>query len=220
MTIPQVKAIRGTITQARMSTYDAAVHPGEARTRRALKLYLWNAEVAGAFLLPLHLCEVSARNAVADAVAAQYGPRWPWATGFQRSLLDPAKGYSPRSDLAGARRNTTSTGKVIPEVKFVFWQKMFTSRYDNAVWNHQLTTVLPGGAGTSDVPSLRTRVYNDLDRIRLLRNRIAHHEPIIARDLAADLKAIKDLVHLRCGETSQLLVAIERVSSIIPLRPQ
>lgn len=119
-----------------------------------------------AFLVPLHLCEVAIRNAVADAIAAQYGPRWPWARGFQASLLVPPTGYNPRADLAGARRNTSSTGKVIPELKFVFWQKMLTSRYDNAIWNHQLATVLPGADASIGVPALRARVYNDLDRIR------------------------------------------------------
>ncbi|WP_119699054.1 hypothetical protein [Rhodococcus ruber] len=219
MTTAQVKAVRATITQARMSTYDVAVASGEARTRRALKLYLWNAEIAAAFLFPLHLCEVAVRNAVADAIAAQYGARWPWATGFQQSLPTSKTGYSPRGDLVGARRNVSSTGKVIPEVKFVFWQKMFTSRYDNAIWDHQLMNVLPGADPSGDVPTLRTRVYDDLDRIRLLRNRIAHHEPIIGRDLAADLAAINDLVCLRCGDTSQLVQAVERVSTILPDRP-
>jgi hypothetical protein len=202
-----------------MSTYDNATSPGEQRIRRALKLYVWNAEIASAFLVPLHLCEVAIRNAVADAIAAQYGPSWPWARGFQNSLRAPSTGYNPRADLAVARRNTSSTGKVIPEVKFVFWQKMLTSRYDNAIWNHQLATVLPGADASIGVAALRTRVYNDLDRIRILRNRIAHHEPIISRNLSVDLAAIKDLVALRCGDMSQLLAAAEHVSSIIPQRP-
>ena len=190
MPTAQVRKVRATITAARMSTYDNAVSAGQARIRRALKLYMWNAEAAGAFLLPLHLCEVAVRNAVADAIAAQYGSHWPWVTGFQNSLLSPSTGYSPRGDLAKARYGTTSTGKVIPEVKFVFWQRLFTSRYDNAIWNHQLMAVLPGANAADGVPAVRTRVFHDLDRIRLLRNRIAHHEPIIARNLAADLAVL------------------------------
>lgn len=55
--------------------------------------------------------------------------------------------------------------------------------------------------------------------VRAMRNRIAHHEPIITRNLAADLAAIKDLVTLRSGDLSQLLAAAEHVSSIIPCRP-
>lgn len=219
MPTAEVRKVRATVTAARMSTYDNAVAAGQARIRRALKLYMWNAEVAGAFLLPLHLCEVAVRNAVADAIAAQYGSNWPWVTAFQSSLLSPSTGYNPRGDLAKARYGTTSTGKVIPEVKFVFWQRLFTSRYDNAIWNHQLMAVLPGANAAAGVPAVRTRVFNDLDRIRLLRNRIAHHEPIIARNLAADLAAIIDLVQLRCAPTTQLLTATERVTSILSLRP-
>lgn len=79
--------------------------------------------------------------------------------------------------------------------------------------------MLPGANAGDGVPAVRTRVFNDLDRFRLLRNRIAHQEPIIARNLAADLAAITDLVQLRCAHTTQLLTAAERVSSILSLRP-
>ena len=220
MTPDEVAAVRATITAARVSTYDASVPTGDEHTRRALALYVWNAEIASEFLVPLHLCEVAIRNAVSDAVSAQYGPRWPWVDGFVKSLPDPKKGYNPRRDVMTVRHKVATTGKVIPEVKFVFWQKMFTSRYDNAVWDHQLKHVLPGAQKGASVPELRGRVYADLDRIRLLRNRIAHHEPIIARDLRADLDAIADLVALRCPDTAKLLSTVERVSQLLPQRPQ
>lgn len=47
-------------------------------------------------------------------------------------------------DLIRSRHNAETTGKVIPELKFVFWQKMFTGRYDDRIWNQHLRHVMPG----------------------------------------------------------------------------
>ncbi|MGN5933522.1 hypothetical protein ACNQR4_31210, partial [Pseudomonas aeruginosa] len=73
------------------------------------------------------------RNAVADALEALYGPRCPWSATFQRSLPDPMEGYSPRRDLQSARLSPQTTCKVIPELKFVLWQNMFTGLYDTRI---------------------------------------------------------------------------------------
>lgn len=220
MSTAQVRQVRATFTQQRMSTYDRATSAalGSERTRTALKLYLWNAEIASAFMVPLHLCEVAIRNAAADAIASNYGSRWPWSAGFRRAL-PTGRGYDARADLIGRSTQYSSTSKVIPELKFVFWQKMFTSRYDAAIWNHQLTAVLPSAPAGDSVDTIRTRVYEDLDRIRLLRNRIAHHEPIFNRDPSSDLDATRDLLALRCTEAADLITATERVSALILLRP-
>jgi hypothetical protein len=42
---------------------------------------------------------------------------------------------------AEPRRREPTTGKVIPELKFVFWQKMFTGRHDVRVWDPHLRRV-------------------------------------------------------------------------------
>ena len=219
MSTSDVKAVRAVIAQQRMSTYDVATTPGPDRPRRSLALYLWNVEVAAAFFVPLNTCEVAIRNAVSDALTVRYGRRWPWSSGFRQSLPNPAQGYNPRSNLAGVARNHSSTGKVIPEVKFVFWQSMFTSRHDQRLWDSELHTILPNAPLGSTTAALRERVYDDLDRIRLLRNRIAHHEPIFTRDLASDLAAITDLVALRSGPSTDLLRRCERVTSLLGQRP-
>ena len=114
-----------------MATYEQAiVAEADYLPVAALELYDWNAQVSGAFMAPLHICEVVMRNAVSDALTAVYGARWPWSSVFEASLPASAAGYNPRGDLQRARTAHQTTGKVIPELKFVFWQKMFTSRHD------------------------------------------------------------------------------------------
>jgi len=189
-----VAAVRAALSPARLGTYEVAAGVKSDEDVAALVLYAWNAEVSGALLSPLHICEVVLRNAVADALEALYGPRWPWSPTFERSLPDPTQGYSPRKDLQMARRSVSTPGKVIPELKFVFWQKMFTGRYDTRIWDTHLRRVLPHLEPGKAVPDLRRSIYHALEQVRLLRNRIAHHEPIFSRRLADDYQIIRGLV--------------------------
>lgn len=181
----------------------------------ALALYDWNAQVSGAFMAPLHICEVVIRNAVSDALSAVYGERWPWETVFETSLPSQRRGYSPRTDLQLNRREQTTTGKVIPELKFVFWQRMFTNRYDVRLWDVHLRRVLPNLDPTKTVVQLRQEIYADLEHVRRLRNRIAHHEPIFRRDLGDDLDKITALIRFRCELTADWMMQGQRVTEYL-----
>lgn len=214
-----IDAVRAALSGARLATYEAAAGVQAGDDPAALLLYAWNAEVSGALLSPLHVCEVVIRNAVADALEALYGPRWPWSPTFERSLPDPVQGYSPRRDLQSARRAVHTTGKVIPELKFVFWQKMFTGRYDNRIWDQHLRRVLPNLDPAQSVAALRASIYTDLECVRRLRNRIAHHEPIFTRALGADYQTILGLVTHRCAVTAAWLDGHQRATAAIAAKP-
>lgn len=147
-----------------------------------------------------------------------YGDRWPWSQTFEQSL--PSSGlYNPRSDLQSARRRAATTGKVIPELKFVFWQKLFTGRHDNRIWNHHLRRVMPGLDPARSVQALRLAIYDDLEQLRKLRNRIAHHEPIFTRNLSNDYTKILDLVTYRCAVTAKWLDTNQRATTVIAAKP-
>lgn len=198
----QIVAVKGALSPARVGTYETAAGTQGDTDPSALNLYIWNAQISGAFLTPLHICEVVLRNAVADAVEQLYGARWPWAPGFEQSLPTPRAGYNPRQDLFNGRRNAHSVGKVIPELKFMFWQSMFTRRHDVRLWKPYLRGVLPGLDATKPIADLRKEIYDDLEHVRLLRNRIAHHEPIFTRNLPDDLQRIYRLIGLRSQEAT------------------
>jgi hypothetical protein len=200
----------------RTATYEqAVVAEGDYLGEAALALYDWNAQTSGAFMPPLHICEVVIRNAVSDALTAVYGTNWPWSLVFERSLPSPPLDYNPRKDLQRARLHHATAGKVIPELKFVFWQKMFTRRYDVRLWNAHMRRVLPHLDPRKTVAQLRGEVYQDLEHVRLLRNRIAHHEPIFKRQLHDDLEKMVDLIRFRCPTTAQWMLAAQRVTQYL-----
>ena len=166
-------------------------------------------------MAPLHVSEVVIRNAVSDALTSVYGVRWPWERAFETSLPNPSQGYNPRIDLRNICRRQVTTGKVIPELKFVFWQKMFTSRHDVRLWDVHLRSVLPNLDPAKTVAQLRQEIYTDLEHVRLLRNRIAHHEPIFRRALADDFDKITALIQFRCNLTADWMMQGQRVTAYL-----
>jgi hypothetical protein len=208
-------AVVTTVSQPRISTYLGATGGDLAK---AIALYGWNARISAALMLPAHFAEVAARNAVDEALTNVYGPQWPWEQTFELSLPKPrGRTYNPRDDLLKVRAQQPTTGKVIAELKFVFWQNMFTARHDVRLWDSQIRGLFPGSHDPARVT--RQRIYDDLEAIRKVRNRMAHHEPIFARNLGNDLTRMLELVDLRSPDTGNWVRAMEDATSTLSERP-
>lgn len=210
----QTAAVIASISPARMGTYMAA--GGFGATANPLDIYVWNALISGAFIPSLHICEVVVRNAIADALALKYGLDWPWNSNFERTLTNWWK-----SELVKARQGIAagSTGKVIAELTFSFWCDMFTARQDQHIWNAHLHTVFPFSPLPLTVAATRKMLYDDMEALRRLRNRIAHHEPIFTYRLAEQQARIHRMIKMRCSDTDQWLAQWELVSAALNSRP-
>jgi len=215
-------SIKASLSAARIGTYENLLGglAGIQQTEKALRLYMWNAQISSAFFLPLHFCEVIMRNAVSDVIEKVYGERWPWSIGFERSLPIPVHGYKPKDDLINARRHQPTTGKVIAELKFVFWQKLLTGRFDTRLWNNHIFTAFPYAAATGlNATQLRQDLYNGLETVRKLRNRIAHHEPIISRNLDDDFSTIRIIISYRCQHSLEWMLNNQILLPLLTLKP-
>lgn len=210
----QVTAITSTLSPARMGTYMSA--QGFSPNASALDIYVWNALVSGAFFSTLHICEVVVRNAIAHALELKYGPNWPWDPGFERSLSNWLK-----DELKSARYRMSvgSTGKVIAELKFVFWCHLFKSNQDQHIWNAYLYTAFPYLPKPLKVATGRSMLYDDMEALRVFRNRIAHHEPIFTYPLTEHQARIRRLIRLRCGDTMEWLSQWEIVNAALAAKP-
>lgn len=213
------EAIKAALSAPRFATYEAATQ-GVPALAKAVALYTWNAQLSAALMYPLHVCEVAIRNAVSDALTAVYGEEWPWSPGFVASLPNPpSPTFSPKRDLLAVRAQQATTGKVIAELKFKFWESMFTGRFDARLWNHHLHTVLPFSNSLLTVQDVRKQIRDDLESLRGLRNRIAHHEPIFARNLSDDYQKAYGLIALRCAHTAAWMKANESATTLIGAKP-
>lgn len=217
--------VRDALSANRMGTYEQAKGVTKAGLTlplpldRALELYAWNAQISAAFMHPLHLCEVVIRNGVADTIEMVYGTAWPWSVGFLQSLPNPASGYNMHRDLLSARNGMHTTGKVIPELSFAFWERMFTGRNDRRLWNPHLLQCFPNFPASLPVADCRHQMFNALKQIRLLRNRIAHHEPIFSRNLVSDFQTIYNVIAFRSHDAANWMNGHQQVSTLLASCP-
>ncbi|WP_460130772.1 hypothetical protein [Stenotrophomonas geniculata] len=195
---------------------DVQTYRGPALFGRRLALRMEHADVRRA-AIPLHVCEIVIRNAAAAALAHAFGPRWPWHPALlQRMPADGALSALQNIHRQAGRRMDTQ--EIIAILRFAFWQQLFTRRFEGAIWTRGLKIALPN-APQSALSVVRTNIHADLDRVRHLRNRIAHHEPILERDIGADLAAIGRLIHARCPHTLGWLQRHERATTVLAASP-
>jgi hypothetical protein len=162
---------------------------GGDRTR-ALALYEWNVTLGQALMRDIAHFEVALRNAYSAAIERVW-------QGTDHWLLDPESPavmpiWRVRKDSTGLKRGidvnylnrravdaairkcggTRATpGKVIAELSFGFWRHLTTASHEKAVWVPYLHHAYPKGTNRANVDQI-------IGNINILRNRIAHHEPI------------------------------------------
>lgn len=188
-----VDAMEEALSPPRFAAYDM-----HGDREFAVRLYLWNARLAKAFLFPLQICEVVVRNAVHGALSGVYSPDWILAPPFGLNGFSEASHARALDRLqrraVRRRRPPPSADDLVAALTFDFWSNLFRDDYD-AVWTAPVLAAafpnLPAGEGRIEVQR-RAAGVNDL------RNRIAHHEPIHDRqDHGQQLSAILELIGLR-----------------------
>ena len=162
----EIQNLPDVLSAPRFATYLATAN---GDPDKALALYQWNLEVSAAFFIPLQICEVAVRNAIVKAIEAVYGPNWPWQPAFEISLATSRNRFSPRTELI-KHRNLPTTGKIVAELKFIFWERMLTARHDGTLWNPHFRSVFPNTNPALPVRELRATGYQKLSEIRDLRN--------------------------------------------------
>lgn len=201
----------------RLGTYDAAA--GGDR-ERAIELYLWNTAVSAAFYGGLQALEVGLRNAIHRELSRAYGPAWYDEPRFRK--IDPQLGASiddTRNNLRKQHR-AVSTGRLVAGISFGFWTRLYSHGklgvYENYLWRPALHRTFPGA-----IPPLkRGFLANELDAVRLFRNRIAHHEPIFNRNLQAELARIRDLSNAMYPGLGDWIDHHSRCSTLFADRPR
>lgn len=146
----------------------------------ASEMFHLDGEVAAAFLEPIRLIELVLREAIHRRVSDLYGSKW---------MLDPTiidgRSIEKVTHSIGRIENLTSSDKIVSDLNLGFWAGLFQKggpgaldpnmhvKHSATLWNPALSKIFKGGH-----PSRRTAATLIL-RISYLRNRIAHHEPIL-----------------------------------------
>lgn len=157
-----------------------------------LAAYGWNVQLSQSLYPVLQVLEVALRNALNDALIEDCQNE-NWFDGFFLNIKEQ-KAIQQAKDTLVRQHKQIDANRIVSELHFGFWTSLLDVRYEHQqiLWPRLLSRVFPA------IPkSLRTRhhISNQLNRIRKLRNRIFHYEPIWHwRDLPQQYQSILDLL--------------------------
>jgi len=198
-----INAILNSISQHRFSTYQTDVFKG-ATDEECLGIYLWNKQLASAFLPALQILEVSLRNAIYQAkieyeeenIEKKFAAH-AWAAKkaeIDRSwfitVMTAANNLESYRQIDTARRKITQEGKshnpenYIAKLTLGFWVALVDKDYSipNAtyltLWPHLRGKVFPNAYDIKGQPLSITGIGSALRDINKIRNRLSHHEPL------------------------------------------
>ncbi len=186
----------------------------------AIKMYLWNARLAKAFLFPLHIAEVTTRNSMHREFSRTYRPDWIAAPPF--TLTGPSQQALEKAIERVGRetrkvRRAPTPNDYVAALTLDFWSNLFREDYD-PVWSvpgrlRRVFPNLPENFGRYDV-QIHIRAVNDL------RNRVAHHEPIHKLlNLSKLHDDVIELVRWSCNNTSKWTRKHSTVETTLSQKP-
>lgn len=211
---PEAERIVAALSTERLGPY---LLTAGGDTHAAVRLYEWNMAASGALYEVLGILEVVLRNALSRQLAVYHGTLpGQWYDDPVGMLSRPAN-----DDIAAARRRLQklrrleTPGRVVAELNFGFWKFLLAKRYEANLWTAYLRHAFPNLQ-----PQRRAVVYQALDKMHTLRNRIAHHEAIYSRDLGADSLTIYRILAWIDADVRTWAASLSRLQPIIASDPR
>ena len=136
--------------------------------------YNWNTALSQSFYASLQTLEIALRNSIHNNASKHFNDsKW-----FENpKILDQESRKrinTAKMNLQKQKKNL-SAGRILAELSFGFWTSLFNKKYDQILWHKIIKKSFP----CMDA-QIRTRktLSARLNKIRRLRNRIFHYEPI------------------------------------------
>ena len=163
--------IESSFTSSRLSVYKQ----DGADDTTCLARYLYNIEVCKSLYSSLNIFEVTFRNDT-DKVLYTVAGADNW---YDILTLDSTsmKNINDAKHKIQKKGKPVTHDRIISELTFGFWTSFLTPRYSQASFQSKIIKTCFRGvpAAQRNIKYLQTR----FDRIRVLRNRVSHHERII-----------------------------------------
>ena len=148
-------------------------HPENERL--ALLHYQSNIEISESFYTCLSVFEVAFRNAINRELITKFGTE-EWYNHFPTTagLSKLSKDISIAQNQITRRRELVTPSKVVAELTFGFWTRLFNSEFERILWK-DLRRAFPY---MPKAMRQRKHLTAPINNFRNLRNRIFHNEPI------------------------------------------
>jgi hypothetical protein len=198
-------SLEKTVSRARLKKYLALCN-GDLSD--ALGRYERNNRLSEAFYTPLQCVEICLRNTIHFRMGEAYGSDW--MTNGAAPLLE-ASAKMVEEAVVELRKDTDwpSNDAIVSELKFAFWIGLLGNGYDATVWRIALYDGFSIGGRRK-----RRVVHARFNAIRRFRNRVAHHEPIIEKDVEVVHSEIIEALGWMCADTSAWAKHVSRLPAV------
>lgn len=173
--------------------------------------YAWNMALSESLYPSLQMLEVVLRNTIHKAACHGFG-RADWyddATIIHSKDQDAV--VKAKTSLQRMKK-PLDPGRIIAELTFGFWTALLDRRYEQVLWPRLLKPCFPYMPRSERT---RKNVSARFERIRRLRNRVFHHEPIWHwHDLPDQHQEILDAIAWMEPAARDFVAAIDRFPSL------
>ena len=164
----------------RMERYVAACG---GDTRKAMTFYRYNLQISQEMFTIVSCFEVALRNAIDRKLSENLGDEWlkdaimPDGV-FTEPILKKTRDIINFAYRKLQQSQSYTHHKLLAEMEFGIWKYMF-SPVQYRVTGRNLLSIFPNKPRSSrKMQYNQTYIFNELDKVNSLRNRIAHHETI------------------------------------------
>ena len=202
----QLNLLIKVFSEKRMARY---VTLAETINIDAVQLYEYNLALSEAFYTPLQTLELILRNAINIQCIKLEGECWYDSTRLILNDTQKTKIKKAKLDLDNERKLLTHDN-LTAALNFAFWTGMLGKDYEN-LWQQHLYKIALSYDGKG---RRRKALSTPLQSIRVLRNRIAHHEPIIGWDIEKQHNNIMRMIGLLNSDALEWCKKVSRFDEV------
>lgn len=190
-----IKAFRSTLSEARFSRY---LSESKGDEFGAIRLYHWNSLLQQSLYISMQMWEIALRNRINEFLCWKYSAAWPYDNARARRALTANDQRRLDETIERQRQQrglkAVPTDAIVADLSAGFWVSQLTKAYDVPyVWRHNLSRVFPSAKGMD-----RNQIWQACSDLLVLRNRMAHHEPIFHLPLPQRRADLFRLVEAMC----------------------
>lgn len=181
------------LSPARLSRY---LNACSGNTRKAMTLYRRNLQLSQELFTIISCFEVALRNAIDQHYVKKLGNDWLRTAASRGGIFDNARCHVTRQTIHDELRKLNhqyTHPKLVASLGFGFWRYLFSPHQYRAGGQTLLQIFSARPTSTPTLQYNASYIFNELQKINNLRNRIAHHEPVCFQSG----QAIIDTTHVR-----------------------
>jgi hypothetical protein len=194
----------------------------------ALKLYTWNHEIGEALNVTLQQFEICLRNGISSALADRCGVDWHKSHVIRGHNSDVMNEWDRASKKAQENRKLAPVrpSDFVAAACFNMWRELCKPKYLSVFWAKRLHLAFPAVTWSGTDHAKLTEIHRRVDFLVKLRNRIAHHEPILGSTREKPGDKLKDrhremteMLRWMDGNFAQWVVARDRFQTVLDSCP-